>query len=91
MVQISDRIITVCKAYIKGVKDAQADLRHILLEVGSLNCVLEVLELSAAAPDSHFGGRHGNSGVCRLEIFEVNLIINSRLLPPLLPSISFLE
>jgi hypothetical protein len=28
VVQIADRIITMCKAYIEGVRDAPADLRH---------------------------------------------------------------
>ena len=45
VVQIADRIIDMCKAYIMGVKDAPADLRAILIEVGSVKCVLEVIEL----------------------------------------------
>jgi hypothetical protein len=45
VVQIADRIIDLCKAYITGVKDAPVDLRAILIEVGSVKCVLEVIEL----------------------------------------------
>lgn len=45
VVQIADRIIAMRKAYITGVYDAPADLRAILIEVGSLKCVLEVIEL----------------------------------------------
>ncbi|KAE8443901.1 hypothetical protein EG329_001211, partial [Mollisiaceae sp. DMI_Dod_QoI] len=45
VVQIADRIITLCKDYITGVHDAPADLRAILIEVGSVKCVLEVIEL----------------------------------------------
>jgi hypothetical protein len=45
VVQLVDRIAELCKAYITGVKDAPADLRAILIEVGSLKCVLEVIEL----------------------------------------------
>ena len=45
VVQLADRIAELCKAYITGVKDAPADLRAILIEVGSLKCVLEVIEL----------------------------------------------
>jgi hypothetical protein len=47
IVQIADRIIALCKAYITGAYDAPADLRAILIEVGSLKCVLEVIELLA--------------------------------------------
>jgi len=45
VVQITDRIIALCKAYITGVIDAPTDLRTILIEVGSVKCVLEVIEL----------------------------------------------
>jgi hypothetical protein len=45
LVQIADRIIDVCRAYITGVHDAPADLRAILIEVGSVKCVLEVIKL----------------------------------------------
>jgi hypothetical protein len=45
VVQIADRIIDVCRAYITGVHDAPADLRVILIEVGSVKCVLEVIAL----------------------------------------------
>jgi hypothetical protein len=45
VVQIADRIIDLCRAYITGVKDAPAELRAILIEVGSVKCVLEVIEL----------------------------------------------
>jgi hypothetical protein len=45
VVQIADRIIDLCKAYITGVRDAPSDLRAILIEVGSVKCVLEVIEL----------------------------------------------
>lgn len=45
VVQIADSIATLCKAYITGVYDAPADLRAILIEVGSVKCVLEAIEL----------------------------------------------
>ncbi|KAH9220714.1 hypothetical protein DL95DRAFT_519613 [Leptodontidium sp. 2 PMI_412] len=45
IVQIADRIITLCKQYLSGVHDAPAELRLIAVEVGSVKCVLEVLEL----------------------------------------------
>ncbi|KAH7357075.1 hypothetical protein BKA65DRAFT_534818 [Rhexocercosporidium sp. MPI-PUGE-AT-0058] len=48
IVQIADRIITLCKQYISGVHDAPAELRVIAVEVGSVKCVLEFLELPSA-------------------------------------------
>jgi NACHT domain len=49
VVQTADRIIDLCKAYITGVKDAPAELRAILIEAGSVKCVLEVIELLDAS------------------------------------------
>ena len=43
--QIADRVIDLCRAYIKGVRDAPSDLRAIIIEVGGLKSVLEVIEL----------------------------------------------
>ncbi|KAL5323933.1 hypothetical protein ACEPPN_008475 [Leptodophora sp. 'Broadleaf-Isolate-01'] len=48
IVQIADRIITLCKQYLSGVHDAPAELRIIAVEVGSVKCVLEVLEIPSA-------------------------------------------
>jgi hypothetical protein len=45
IIQIADRIISVCKDYITAVKDAPNDLRTILIEVGSVKSLLEVTEL----------------------------------------------
>jgi len=45
VVQIADRIATLCKTYITGVHDAPADLRAVLIEIGSVKCALEVIEL----------------------------------------------
>jgi hypothetical protein len=50
VVQIADRIIDLCKAYITGVIDAPADLRSILIEVGS---VIELLESPGEESASH--------------------------------------
>lgn len=63
VVQIADRIIDMCKTYITGVKDAPADLRAILIEVGSVKCVLEVIELL----DTSCGGESLVHGVEILE------------------------
>lgn len=53
LAQIADRIMTLFKSYIEGVSDAPADLRHIMIEVSSLKCVLEVLDLSVKSNQSH--------------------------------------
>jgi hypothetical protein len=45
MIGLAKEIITVCTNYIQHVKDAPKDLRSILIEVGSVKCVLETLRL----------------------------------------------
>ncbi len=52
-IQIADRIITTCKSYITTVRDAPNDLLAIVIEVGSVKCVLELLDaLVSNVPDS---------------------------------------
>jgi hypothetical protein len=55
IIQIADRVISVCKDYVTTVKDAPSDLRTIMIEVGSVKCVLEVLKLliSEGSGDDH--------------------------------------
>jgi hypothetical protein len=43
-ISIADRVISVFKDYITTVKDAPNDLRTIAIEIGSIKCVLEMLE-----------------------------------------------
>jgi hypothetical protein len=45
IIQIASSVISLCKDYISSVADAPKDLRTILIEVGSIKCVLETLEL----------------------------------------------
>ena len=45
IIQLADRIISVCRDYVTTVKDAPNDLRTIFIEVGSVKCVFELLEL----------------------------------------------
>jgi hypothetical protein len=45
LIQISDRIISLYKAKIIDFHDTPDDLRAILIEVGSVKCVLKVIEL----------------------------------------------
>ena len=51
IIQLADRIISVCKDYVTTVKDAPNDLRTIFIEVGSVKCVLELLELVISRGD----------------------------------------
>jgi hypothetical protein len=50
VVQIPERIISLCKAYLTAIHDAPSDLRTILIAVGGVKCVLEVLELLTSSP-----------------------------------------
>jgi hypothetical protein len=52
VIQLSDKVIEVCKNYIRSVKSAPNDLRLILVEVGSLKCVLETLELLVSSDEN---------------------------------------
>ncbi|KAI9766841.1 MAG: hypothetical protein M1839_004764 [Geoglossum umbratile] len=45
IIQVADRIIAACRAYITTAKDAPRDLRAIVIEVESVKSVLGVLEL----------------------------------------------
>ncbi|KAI9778079.1 MAG: hypothetical protein M1839_008383 [Geoglossum umbratile] len=44
IIQIADRIVSICRGYLTTVEDAPRDLRNIMMEVGSVKSVLEVLE-----------------------------------------------
>jgi hypothetical protein len=51
IIEVADKIISVCKSYISTVRDAPIDLRTILIEVGGVKCVLEALEVLLHAED----------------------------------------
>jgi Fungal N-terminal domain of STAND proteins len=51
IIQIANTVISVCKDYVTSVTDAPKDLRTILIEVGSIKCVLETLELLVSKDD----------------------------------------
>lgn len=40
-IQIADRVVSICKDYVEGVRSAPADLRFILLETSMLKITLE--------------------------------------------------
>jgi hypothetical protein len=43
IIQVADRLVSICKSYLKSVKDAPNDLRIIIIEVGSVRCILELI------------------------------------------------
>jgi len=45
IIQLATKIVSVCTDYVRDVQDAPKDLRNIIIEVGSVNCILEVIEL----------------------------------------------
>ena len=53
VVQIAESVIKLCKVYITGVQDAPTELRAILIEVGSVKCVLETLQLLGSSAGSN--------------------------------------
>ena len=48
IIQITDRIVGLCKFYIEAVKDAPSDLRVILLEASALKTIFENLKFLTA-------------------------------------------
>ena len=54
IIQISDRIIGLCKFYVKTARDTPLDLRVILIETSALKIILENLNFLTACdgPDS---------------------------------------
>jgi hypothetical protein len=45
VIGLAENIITRCKVFVSAVKDAPNDLCNILIEVGSVKCILETLEI----------------------------------------------
>ncbi|KAF2096152.1 hypothetical protein NA57DRAFT_67725 [Rhizodiscina lignyota] len=45
IVQIADRVVALCRGFIKASKDAPHDLRLIMIEVSSVKCILDALHL----------------------------------------------
>lgn len=45
-------IFSVCSAYISSFGDAHTNLRHIMIEVGSLKCVLAVVRVLILVPNN---------------------------------------
>jgi hypothetical protein len=52
IIQIADKVISVCKGYITRFRDALRDLRTIMIEIGRVKAVLEVHESLTAGHDN---------------------------------------
>ena len=54
-IQIIERIISLCRAYVTSIDDAPSDLTTTLIEVGGVKCVLETLEILPGSSTSRLG------------------------------------
>lgn len=52
VVQLTDRVIVLCKYWIEAVRDAPADLRSILLEVSMLRTIFQNVEFLVSCDDA---------------------------------------
>lgn len=79
VLQISKRIVSICKEYVAVVKDVPSDLRRILIEVGSVKLAFEVVEILASRDDddeqrhllSKLKGKDGPIEGCRWALAEL--------------------
>ncbi|KAK0741604.1 hypothetical protein B0T21DRAFT_432672 [Apiosordaria backusii] len=83
IIQIADKIIRACKAYIEAARDAPSDLRLILVEFSTLRSVLENLKCFISHSNNGFSALDSLSSPqgpikgCQLAMTELE-----RLLPP---------
>jgi hypothetical protein len=56
--QLADRVIGLCKLYIRAAKDAPSDLRVILIEITSLKVLLDNFQFLAK-----WDAKHGNQSI----------------------------
>ncbi|KAH9228308.1 hypothetical protein K456DRAFT_1901412 [Colletotrichum gloeosporioides 23] len=52
-VQIADRVISLCKRYIEGIRDAPSDLRTILVETSAVKAILENVKFLIECDNGH--------------------------------------
>lgn len=82
VVQLTDRIVSVCRSYIEGVKDYPKDLRVIYLEVKSLAVIFETLRFmdqtdpKDAAILSHLEGHDGPIEGCRKTVEALSSLLS---------------
>jgi hypothetical protein len=94
IIQVVDRAIGLCKFYVETAKDANVDLRSILLETSMLKAVLENLKLliqqNAATPGlSYLSGPDGVIETCEktvkelITLFPADIVARSQCSKPL--------
>ncbi|KAK8123165.1 hypothetical protein PG984_011835 [Apiospora sp. TS-2023a] len=83
VIELTDRVVELCKAYIGSATEASKDLRRILAEVSAVKTILENLQFSRDI-DTQFGGvlqalerQHGVVSQCFRCVAELE-----RLFPP---------
>ena len=70
IIQITDRIINVCKFYLESIQGTPSDLRIILIEISALKTVLENIKFLLSCPDNEslildsLSGRNGPIEQC---------------------------
>lgn len=85
IVQISDRIIGVCKYYIKTARDAPSDLRAILIEVLTMKTIFETQEFltehnkELSSVVSSLSGEGGPIEGCRRSITELERLLHQNI------------
>jgi hypothetical protein len=83
IIQITDRIVGMCKFYIETARDAPADLRVILLETSMLKTIFENLNFLTACNSgvsttvSTLSGEDGPVEGCRRSVTELEKLFPS--------------
>ncbi len=76
VIQVADRVIGLCKAYLEAVRDAPSDLRVILIEISTTRVVLDSLHflISCSHGPTVLDSLAGDDGPiegCRRSISEI--------------------
>ena len=101
IVQITDRIVDVCKFYLESVQGTPSDLRVLLIEISALRSVLDNVKFlascpgekpqalgSLSGPDGPVDGCHNS--ICQLEgLLPQELVGKSGTRPRKRPKIKF--
>ena len=83
IIQITDRVVGLCKFYIETAKDVASDLRLILLEVSTLKTIFENLDFlmthncGVSTAVSTLSGKDGAIEGCRRSITELEKLFPS--------------
>ena len=83
IIQVTDRIIALCKFYIETVRDAPSALRVILIETSTLKTIFENLNFLTACNSgvsktvSTLSGEYGPIEGCRRSITELEKLFPS--------------